>query len=121
MKCFIHTNQEAIAACRKCGKGMCADCSAYSGHSGICPECRREEFIKERDKLESSLSSLFWAMIGNVLLAVLLAITIIGGIIFAVKAVNRHKERVEKQERIAYLDSEIFKLGKALNNGRARI
>ena len=58
MKCFIHNEVEAIAACRKCGKGMCQDCSAYSGHTGICPECRRQEFILEATQKKARIVEL---------------------------------------------------------------
>ena len=47
MRCFFHEAKEAIAACRKCGKGMCVDCSSYDNHSGICPNCKKEDFKKE--------------------------------------------------------------------------
>lgn len=47
MRCFIHSNLEALVVCKKCGKGMCVDCSAYSNHSGICPECRSDEYKQE--------------------------------------------------------------------------
>ena len=57
MRCFIHGSKEAIAACRKCGKGMCDDCSAYSGHTGICPACRRDEFVAERNALNGQYNS----------------------------------------------------------------
>ena len=58
MRCFIHTNVEAIAACRQCGKGMCENCSAYSGHTGICPECRRNEFIAEVNTKQARVEEL---------------------------------------------------------------
>ena len=72
MRCFIHDTEEAIATCRKCGKAMCSKCSAYSGHSGICPQCRREDFIEERSKLYAIIQlknkELFWNKVKMVLL-----------------------------------------------------
>jgi hypothetical protein len=44
----MHPEAEASAVCKKCGKAMCQDCSSYSGHSGVCPSCRRMQFIAER-------------------------------------------------------------------------
>lgn len=55
MKCFIHPDSEAVAVCKRCGKAMCIDCSSYSEHSGICPECRREEFERECTDLAETL------------------------------------------------------------------
>ena len=116
MKCFIHFNQEAIAACRKCGKGMCSSCSAYSGHTGVCPECRKNEFVEERLKRLNQISSLKWEIFKSAFLTVLFAITIIGGIVYGVKW---HKNKValqENEDRIAYLSKEIAKLDKAISN-----
>lgn len=55
MRCFIHPQTEAIAVCKRCGKAMCDDCSSYSGHSGICPECRLNEFRMEEDLLKKKI------------------------------------------------------------------
>lgn len=74
MKCFIHLNDEAISVCKKCGKAMCMNCSAYSDHSGICPECRREEFIVESNNLNRLLNSNKNSIIINIVFAVLLAV-----------------------------------------------
>ena len=80
MNCFIHMNTPAISVCKKCGKAMCADCSAYSNHTGICPECRRGEFIKERDncsleagRLSQRIESLNGSKVGKIALTVLIA------------------------------------------------
>ena len=55
MKCFVHMDKEAIAVCKVCGKAMCSECSAYSNHSGICPECRKVQLEKERKSLEINM------------------------------------------------------------------
>lgn len=75
MKCFIHNAVEASASCRTCGKGMCLDCSAYSNHTGVCPECRRTEYIAERNTLygeiKSCKKSITWAIVVAVLILAL--------------------------------------------------
>ena len=115
MKCFIHINQEAVAACRSCGKGMCSNCSSYSNHSGVCPECRKNEFIQERNNRLNQVGSLKWEIFKSAFCTVLFAITIIGGVIFAWKW---HKSKLaleENEKRIAYLTGEIAKLDKAIS------
>ena len=121
MKCFIHTGVEAIAACKTCGKGMCSNCSAYSGHTGVCPQCRKAEFEKELVRNKSLLGELGWAIVGNIIMTILLAVTVIGGIIFLVKTINRVKEKKETEERILFLTREIDKLNMALRKGTAVI
>ena len=71
MKCFIHMHEEALAVCNRCGKAMCASCSAYSGHKGICPECRRNEFIAERKERQKKVRSHLSNMIGYTIAAIL--------------------------------------------------
>lgn len=56
MKCFIHEDREAIAVCKDCGKAMCRNCSAFTNHSGLCPECRLAEL---KDKLHRGVASFF--------------------------------------------------------------
>ena len=55
MNCFIHPAKEASSVCKKCGKAMCINCSAYSNHSGICPACKKEEYEIEQSILINSL------------------------------------------------------------------
>ncbi len=114
MRCFVHINEEAIAACRHCGKGMCANCSAYSGHSGICPECRKVEFEKEVKSLKSYNKELKWGIIGAAAGTILLFWTIIFGLIFGISWYKKKKEYENNEERIFYLESEIEKLNKVL-------
>ncbi len=116
MKCFIHFDAEAIAACRTCGKGMCAECSAYSGHSGVCPECRKKEFEKERANLTAQNKELKWGIVRAAVGTVLLFWTVIFGIINGVKWYKRKKQYNKNVERIDVLSKEITKLNKALNN-----
>ncbi len=97
---FRTINKEAIAACRKCGKGMCANCSAYSGHSGICPECRKKKLENEVSKLSTINHNLKWEIFKAAAGTILLCWTIIFGIINGVKWYKRVKERNQNEERI---------------------
>jgi hypothetical protein len=45
MKCFNHPDQDAVAQCRACSKGLCRPCS-QEGTGGIaCSETCREELV----------------------------------------------------------------------------
>ena len=119
MKCFIHFNQEAVAACRTCGKGMCASCSAYSGHSGVCPECRKKEFEKERLDRINNIKNLKWNIFVSAALTFLLCWTVIFGIVYGVKWYKAKVALQENEAKINYLSREIDKLNKALSNRSA--
>ena len=136
MKCFIHFHDEAVAVCKICGKAMCGNCSAYSNHSGICPECRRNEFIREHNSLNTMLNNNKNATIGSivltvvfVLLAVILSITIhfimlvllIGAIVFFVRIFSLISRRKPIIMRMNYLAAEINKLNAALQRSMAII
>lgn len=120
MKCFIHADREAAAVCKKCGKAMCADCSAYSGHTGICPACRREEFVRERNTLEQEERDYVLAMIGWSLFTAAL-IWILVGLYGAYRIYRKVKRQKWIRERVAYLNGEITKIDRALTAGRAEI
>ena len=97
MKCFVHIEKEAIAACRQCGKGMCEDCSAYSGHTGICPECRLKEFKAEvAQKLQENKElkrDFILRIVKSVLLFWLLLIPVLVGLVVCLKLnkqMNKH-------------------------------
>lgn len=119
MKCFIHNEVEAVAACRKCGKGMCQDCSAYSGHTGICPECRRQEFILEATQKKARIVELEKKRKWNIAKTVLLFWTLH----FLYTGVRDHcrmkKELESLRTRVATLDTEIARLTKHMQtNGK---
>lgn len=114
MKCFVHINEEAVAACRKCGKGMCADCSAYSGHNGICPECRKKEFEAEVATLLHRNDELKWEIFKAAAGTILLFWTVVFGIINGVKWYNRVNEKNRNLARIEMLNNEIRKLNDVL-------
>lgn len=40
MKCFYHTELEAVATCQRCGKGLCKQCAAKYTPC-LCEECAR--------------------------------------------------------------------------------
>jgi len=39
MKCFNHTDQEAIGICAKCGRGICEQCVGTTAARLVCKEC----------------------------------------------------------------------------------
>ena len=115
---------------------MCADCSSYSQHSGICPECRCDEFIKERTSLQKRLSDnmrsivlssivvvllialAIWLIVAvHKLFAAVFVIPLILGIRVAVLLVRRKPMR----ERVEFLTEEIDKLTVSLGRGNGRI
>lgn len=116
MRCFVHLNKEAIAACRTCGKGMCADCSAYSGHSGVCPQCRKAEFEKEVQSLHQQNRELSGEIFWSVLLAILLCWTVIGLIWNIVAVIIKANKKRSNVTRISNLEQEIARLDKILVN-----
>lgn len=116
MKCFIHFDAEAIAACRTCGKGMCAECSAYSNHTGVCPECRKKEFEKEVAHLTVENKNLKWGIFKAAATAILLFWTIGGLIVGSVRWYKRKKQYNANAERIDTLAKEIEKLNGALTS-----
>ena len=111
MRCFIHNSVEAIAACRRCGKGMCSNCSAYSGHTGICPECRRNDFIVEargkRQRVAQLQKDIKWNIAKTVLLFWTLYFLFAG--IYEHRKMKKELEALET--RIETLDKEIKRLG----------
>lgn len=133
MKCFIHVSQDAISVCKRCGKAMCADCSSYSQHSGICPECRRDEFIKERASLQKRLRENKQSIILSCIVIVLfiaLAIwlfvdvmSVLGGIVLAltigigIRVAVLFSKRKPMINRINFLTGEINKLTWSLSKG----
>ena len=116
MKCFVHFNQEAIAACRTCGKGMCASCSAYSNHSVVCPYCLKKEFEKEVTSLNYQNKQLKWGIFTSAALTFLLCWTVVFGFWFGYKWYKNHAELKNNENRIAYLLGEISKLENARRN-----
>ena len=116
MKCFIHLEQEAIAACRQCGKGMCADCSSYSNHSGICPECRLNGFKKEVAQKRSEYDELHKEQVWAVVKAVLLCWLIVPIFVGLYRFFDKKKQKEDLLMRIGTLNKEI----KKLENVRAR-
>ena len=116
MKCFVHGAREAVAACRFCGKGMCSSCSAYSNHTGKCPECRKKDFEKEVVNLVGEKKGLLWGIVGWSFLTAVLVFTLVGWIFGVIAIINRVKKRKQITERIEFLTGEIEKLNQALAN-----
>ncbi len=133
MNCFIHPAKEASSVCKKCGKAMCINCSAYSNHSGICPACKKEEYEIEQSILINSLKQnkkstiiryILIAITAIISIIIMTTINIVIGavllvlpIIFGIKVLLLIKKRKPMIERIEFLTTEIFKLSKALSQG----
>ena len=122
MKCFIHSAMEAVATCKTCGKGMCSDCSAYSGHTGICPACRLKEFegkyaYKRSERKRAIAGIVLWAIFSILILFVEPLVSIITGILMIVNIIKT----VSLSNDMEILQAEINKLRRALSQGRARI
>lgn len=84
MKCFIHVDQDAVASCQKCGKGLCKECA--SKHTPcMCEECfsmiENEKNLQEqaaeeerKEKYKKSLVDTRSEFITSVIFGVLWAI-----------------------------------------------
>lgn len=124
MKCFIHGDREAIAVCKRCGKGMCSNCSAYTAHSGICPECRlssleASRYDEARTRTGAIVCSVIMTIIAIIFLFVdgLALIAIAPAIVIGICVIRT----IVISKRINALDDEIGKLRRALNQGTAAI
>ena len=136
MNCFIHPHKAAVATCKRCGKAMCENCSAYSGHSGICPECRNDEYKRERaaliDERKSKIRRIVFeaVIIALVVLFTLWMIIEAGAamLVFLIAAlilvpfIVRNAKRLKAiKERLTFVEGEIAKLDAALGRGVAEI
>ena len=136
MKCFMHPDVEAIATCKKCGKAMCANCSAYSNHSGICPQCKMEEYQSELNNINEYRRSTIWGWIGKGIGFVALwsisiwlmaeiefvwALGVIGTLVFGIWSAVKIPEFIKSNQRKTFLIGEIAKISKSLSKGDAII
>ena len=136
MNCFIHPHKAAVATCKRCGKAMCENCSAYSGHSGICPECRNDEYKRERAALiDERKSKIRWIVFEAVICALIVLFTLLmiieagaAMLVFLIAAlipvpfIVRNAKRLKAiKERLTFVEGEIAKLDAALGRGVAEI
>ena len=136
MNCFIHPHKAAVATCKRCGKAMCENCSAYSGHSGICPECRNDEYKRERAALiDERKSKIRWVVFEAVIIALVVLFTLLmiieagaAMLVFLIAAlipvpfIVRNAKRLKAiKERLTFVEGEIAKLDAALGRGVAEI
>lgn len=136
MKCFMHPDVEAIATCKKCGKAMCANCSAYGNHSGICPQCKMEEYQAELNNINEYRRSTIWGWIGKGIGFVALwaisiwlmaeiefvwALGVIGTLVFGIWSAVKIPTFINKTKRRTFLIEEIAKISKSLSKGDAII
>ena len=52
MRCFYHQDVEAVAACKNCGRGLCAGCAVDVGNGLACPD-RCEEEVRALNRVIS--------------------------------------------------------------------
>lgn len=136
MNCFIHPHKAAVATCKQCGKAMCENCSAYSGHSGICPECRNDAYKRERAALIDERKSIIrWIVFEAVIIALVVLFTLLmiieagaAMLVFLIAAlilvpfIVRNAKRLKAiKERLTFVEGEIAKLDAALARGVAEI
>lgn len=136
MNCFIHPHKAAVATCKRCGKAMCENCSAYSGHSGICPECRNADYKRERAALiDERKSKIRWVVFEAVIIALVVLFTLLmiieagaAMLVFLIAAlilvpfIVRNAKRLKAiKERLTFVEGEIAKLDAALARGVAEI
>lgn len=136
MNCFIHPHKAAVATCKRCGKAMCENCSAYCGHSGECPECRNADYKRERaaliDERKSKIRRIVFeaVIIALVVLFTLWMIIEAGAamLVFLIAAlilvpfIVRNAKRLKAiKERLTFVEGEIAKLDAALGRGVAEI
>ena len=136
MNCFIHPNKNAVATCKRCGKAMCENCSAYSRHSGICPECRNAEYKQERARLIAERKSRRrWTVFESVLIALIAiftaamiaeigveALVVMILALIPVPFIIRNALKLKAiRERLMFVEGEITKLDNALGRGIAEI
>lgn len=55
MNCFIHTDKEAVAKCKKCGRPMCIECLKDSQNTNICPSCNIINKVKNLQILQNNM------------------------------------------------------------------
>ncbi len=124
MKCFIHGGREAIAVCKRCGKGMCSNCSAYTGHSGICPECTLSSLEALRcDEAKTRTGAIVCSVFMTILAIIFLfleglaLIALAPAVVIGICVIRT----IVISKRINALDDEIAKLRRALSQGTAAI
>ena len=136
MNCFIHPHKAAVATCKRCGKAMFENCSAYSGHSGVCPECRNADYKRERAALiDERKSKIRWIVFEAVIIALVVLFTLLmiieagaAMLVFLIAAlipvpfvVHNAKRLKAIKERLTFVEGEIAKLDAALARGVAEI
>lgn len=50
MKCFYHPDNEAVATCSNCNKGLCSDCTS---HLPFCTDCYLAEIRANKRKISN--------------------------------------------------------------------
>lgn len=51
MKCDVHPEKDAIAACVNCSKGICEDCKIQIAGKNYCKDCADQVFMEQRQRI----------------------------------------------------------------------
>lgn len=94
----MHLHNDAVSICKNCGKAMCVNCSAYTGHSSLCTVCLK---IIQENELRGRINVRTSAQNGR-----------IAGASSKIEALT---------QRINYLQGEINKINWVLSQGVPRI
>lgn len=79
MKCYYHSDRDAVATCQQCGRGFCQECFDERLSDGLCDECRRngtqskskESLFQHEDALVDTVSEFVITSIFGIALGVL--------------------------------------------------
>ncbi len=93
MKCYNHTEKDAIGICKACGKALCQECAEFEHHALICKD---DESCKERARINRIVyhnnkvrySKMAKAILVLLALAILVPTVAFMVMNFTVKAVN---------------------------------
>lgn len=74
MKCYNHPNEDAIAQCQHCGKGLCQSC-AQKWSPPICDDCQRGFINEELSSVNGELMLYVGLAIAGAVVGVLIGST----------------------------------------------
>lgn len=76
MKCYYHSDIDAVGTCSQCGKAACRDCIEDIGGALLCKDCiaMAEKTVAVEDELavKKAKTSIMWSWVVTVVLSLLL-------------------------------------------------
>lgn len=73
MKCYYHPEQEIVATCTECGRGLCKAC-ASKWEPILCDDCAKLRIDEKRVWLKRSVDWSFGLLIAGVVIGLIMAI-----------------------------------------------